>query len=234
MPFRILTIIPARSGSKGLRGKNIRSLGGKPLLVRAIELAQQSQRRSEEWSIVVSTNSPKYAAIAQSAGALVPQLRPKRLAQDSTKLTEVIFHTLTMMEKSHGPYDCVIFHTPTTPLTLPSDLRRGIQLFKRDNAPSVVSVVEDQLPPSWLFHCKNGLLYQESPQRIERRQTQQLNYRLNGAFYLAQPQWLRRNGQFVKSGQTLPIIMPKSRSVDIENADDLRRVEYLFSGPLQK
>jgi len=229
MSFRILTIIPARSGSKGLRGKNIRPLEGKPLLVHAIELAQQSQKQSEQWSIVVSTNSVKYAAIAKTSGALVPQLRPKNLAQDSSKLTDVIFHTLDYMEKSHGPFDCVMMLTPTTPLTHPADLRRGIQLFRTNKASSVVSVVEEQIPASWIFQCKNGFLHQKSTQKVERRQSAATSYRLNGAFYLAAPNWLRKNGQFVKAGQTLPIIMPRSRSFDIESADDLTCVENLFS-----
>nr|ADI22133.1 CMP-N-acetylneuraminic acid synthetase [uncultured myxobacterium HF0200_19H16] len=231
MAFRILTIIPARSGSKGLRGKNIRLLAGKPLLVHAIELAQRSKRSSEDWAIMVSTNSPKYARLAKSAGALVPQLRPPHLAQDESKLTDVIFYTLPLMERSHGPFDCVLMLSPTTPLTKPSDIRRGIELLKTRKAQSAVSVVEDQLPPSWIFKIKNESLYQKSPTKVQRRQTVDTSYRLNGAIYLAQPQWLHKNGQFVKTGETKPIIMPKSRSLDIENADDLKIAHHLLRSP---
>ena len=230
MAFRILTIIPARAGSKGLRGKNIRKIAGKPLLTHAIELAQKSQRKGENWSIVVSTDSRKYAQIARKAGATIPELRPKNLAQDTTRLTEVVFHTLDLMESHQSQFDCVMLITPSTPLTIPADLRRGIRQFKKEKLVSLASVTEIQRPPSWVFSIKNGRLQQEDLGRVEQRQSQAPTYQLNGALYLANPTWLRTNGQFVRRGETQPLLMPKSRAIDIENADDLSHAKYLFAG----
>ena len=228
MSFRMLVVIPARSGSKGLRGKNIRRIDGKPLLVHAIELAMKSRRRGEDWTIAVSTDSRKYAGLATKSGALVPELRPRPLAKDSARLIDVVFYALGAMEQAHGGFDCVSMLTPTTPLTRVSDFRRGVKAFKKTGVESVVSVVHDPLHPSWQFSLKNGRLQKNGFARVERRQKTLAPYRLNGAFYLAEPEWLRANGQFLGGGQSVPVVMPKSRSLDIETADDLASAAHLY------
>ena len=230
MSYRVLTIIPARAGSRGLRGKNIRQVGGKPLLVRAIELARSAQRRGEEWQIVVSTDSPRYASLARAAGATVPGLRPRCLATDSARLTEVIAHTLSVQEDPKRPFDAVLMLTPTTPLTQAQDVRRALKLFRQARGPSVISVMEERIPNTWRFTLQGGVLEQVQGGIIQHRQKTALQYRLNGAIYLATPQWLRQGGQFFKDGASIPLIMPASRSMDIESPADLKWVRTLING----
>ncbi len=229
MSYRVLTIIPARAGSKGLRGKNIRQVGGKPLLVRAIELAQSAQRRGEEWQIVVSTDSPRYATLARASGATVPGLRPRALATDSARLTEVIAHTLSVQEDPGRPFDAVLMLTPTTPLTRTLDIRRALSLFRQARGPSVISVMEERIPNTWRFTLQEGMLEQVQGGVIQHRQKTALQYRLNGAIYIATPKWLKQRGQFFHNGESIPLIMPASRSLDIESPDDLKWVRMLIN-----
>ena len=221
MTFRILAIIPARAGSKGLRGKNIRKINGSPLLQRAISLAQNSKRPGEDWTITVSTDSPRYATIARASGAIVPQLRPKSLAGDSCPLIDAILYTHRLLTDSHPPFDAILMLPPTTPLTLPTDVRRGIGLYHKVQSPSVISVIEEQVPPSWRFRQADGKLSQVSPGAVGRRQEASPEYRLNGALYIAEPAWLENNGQFFKNNVTTPLVMPATRSLDIETYQDL-------------
>ena len=221
MSSRILCIIPARSGSKGLRGKNIRKIGDKTLLNRAIELAHKSRRCGEDWTITVSTDSHRYAKAARIAGALVPQLRPKLLAQDSTPLIDAVLHTYRIFTASNESFDTIVMLPPTTPLTLPLDVRRALKLYHKVKNPSVISVVEEQIPPGWRFKKENGRLVQKEPGSIRHRQQGRTEYKLNGAIYIAEPTWLERNGQFHKNKVSIPLVMPNSRSLDIETYPDL-------------
>ena len=229
MSYRVLTIIPARAGSKGHQGKNNRQVGGKPLLVRAVELAQSSQGAGEEWQIVVSTDSPRYANLAREAGALVPGLRPKSLATDTARLTEVIAHTLNGQEDPTRPFDAVLMLSPTTPLTQAQDVRKALKLFREAGGPSLISVVEERIPNTWRFTLQEGVLEQVQGGVIQPRQKTAPQYRLNGAIYVASPQWLRQRGQFFHHGESIPLIMPASRSLDIESPDDLKWVRILIN-----
>ena len=232
MPFRVLALIPARSGSKGLRHKNVRKIAGKPLLLWAIELAQTSLGRDESRHVVVSTDAPRYARIALQAGASVPFLRPADLASDDARLIDVVHHALDVLQTDQHGFDAVLMLSPTTPLTQARDVRRALTLFRKYGGErSVVSVYAESIPDSWRFTCAHGTLVNVK-KRVQKRQESPQRYVLNGAIYVASPTWLRKNGQFFVSGTTLGHAMPKSRSLDIENSDDLRIAAALIRLPL--
>ncbi|MBN1962613.1 MAG: acylneuraminate cytidylyltransferase family protein [Deltaproteobacteria bacterium] len=226
MSLKILTLIPARSGSKGLRHKNVQQVGGLTLLERTIKLAQESIRHREQWSIVVSTDSPGYAKIACLAGAEVPFLRPPFLANDTARLTKVIAHALMYMQNQKRPFDMVIMLSPTTPLTLPKDVRAAINLYKKHQS-AVISVTTDRTAPSWRFTINNGQLLAPARRRIVHRQEEPKSYVLNGAIYIASPQWLKRHKQFYATSARA-LIMPPERSLDIENKHDLNIAQLLI------
>ena len=233
MPLRILTVIPARAGSRRLRHKNVRKLDGIPLLVRAITLAQESQRRGEQWRVVVTTDSPRYAQLARQAGAEAPFLRPATLAGTEHRLIDAVLHAHDQLTDPALPFDAVIMVTPTTPLTTPGDLRRVIRTFKEGGGRSVVTVAPDPYAASWRFHlAPEGHLQRSGSRRhhVGRSQEDPDRVVLNGAAYMATPDWLRRYGQFVRAGRTLAVTMPRERSVDIEDLQDLRWAEFLLRG----
>jgi CMP-N-acetylneuraminic acid synthetase len=226
--LRVLALIPARSGSQGLRHKNIQKVGDETLLARAVDLARASQRRGEHWTIVVSTDSHRYAAIARAAGAVVPFLRPARLATGRARLTAVVAHALTTLAAAGQDFDVVVMLSPTTPLTRPADVRAAIRLWQR-NQTAALSVASVQSPPSWRFAVVRGRLVAPPNRRVGRRQEDSLGYVLNGAIYVASPAWLTSQGQFYGPGARA-LVMPPERSLDIETKHDLRVARLLLHG----
>jgi CMP-N,N'-diacetyllegionaminic acid synthase len=223
MTYRILAIIPARSGSQRLRHKNIRKIQGIPLLVRAIRLALASQKDGEQWEVLVSTDSPHYANIARQAGASVPFIRPKELAGSQTRMIDVVLHALAHLGNKPPLFHAVLMLSPATPLTLASDVRRCIDTFKKTPFFSVASVVPDPYSPSWRFQVENGRLDRNRQENIVKRsQETPAGWVLNGALYMSTPAWLQEHRQFVVLGRTKPLYMPRSRSLDIDTSDDLR------------
>ncbi|MEK7704077.1 MAG: acylneuraminate cytidylyltransferase family protein [Myxococcota bacterium] len=215
---RILALIAARSGSRGLRGKNMRELGGVSLLARAIHLAHASRRRGESWSVVVSTNSRRYRALAIREGADVPFLRPPELARDDARLIDVVLHALVALEAHGRFYDTVVLLSPTTPLTSPRDVRRALALHGAHE----VAVVSVAVPAAWHFSAAaDGRLHAISPEPVGRRQLGNRFMLLNGAIYVAAPSWLRTHRRFLVPERTIGLEMPAARSLDIENAADL-------------
>ena len=229
MAFQVLALIAARSGSRGLKNKNIRRVAGGPLLVHAIDLARSCRRSGEAWRIVVSTDSKGYAAIARSAGAEVPFLRPAVLATDRARLIDVVRHALETLQNRGARFDAVVLLSATTPLTTRADVRRGITLFQRSRL-AVVSVTPDRVPDAWRFAIERGrVITVGQSSRVGRRQEAPKRYHLNGAVYIAAPEWIEHHGQFFVSGRTLPLLMPRERSLDIEDRFDLAIAEFLRS-----
>jgi CMP-N,N'-diacetyllegionaminic acid synthase len=229
MGFRVLALIAARSGSRDLPHKNIQKVAGVPLLVRAVRLAQGSRRTGEAWRIVVSTDSARYARLALSAGADVPWLRPRRLATTRARLIDVVLHSLRTLARGGEHFDGVLLLPVTTPLTTTADVRRCVTLFKSQRR-AVVSVVKDTIPDAWRFAVRHGRLHAVGKSsRVSRRQEAPQRYRLNGALFMAAPAWIIRHGQFFSDGETLPLVMPPERSLDIETHFELALARFLVS-----
>ncbi|MEZ0314593.1 MAG: acylneuraminate cytidylyltransferase family protein [Myxococcota bacterium] len=218
--MNVLALIPARSGSKGLRHKNVRVVGGEALLSQAIHLARSSVRRGEHWSIAVSTDSAAYAKLARKAGASIIE-RPEELAGDRARLVDVVLHALA---GSHC--DLVVLLSATTPLTLPRDIRNAVGAWKRHRV-GVATVCVDT-PASLRFGMRGEKLVALGPRRPGRRQEEPTCWRLNGAVYVASPRWLREHERFVVAGKSIGVAMPKQRSLDIDDADDLHVAEALL------
>jgi len=235
MSFRVLALIAARAGSKGLRNKNVRRVAGVPLLARAIDLALSSRRRGEAWRVVVSTDSENYARLAHRAGAEVPFMRPKRLATDGSRLIDVVLHAIDALGGKDA-FDAILLLSATTPLTTVRDVRGAIDSFRdagRGEKPgqqrSVASVMTDPYDDSWRFVLRDGRLSgKPAGHRVEQRARHPDAVVLNGAIYLATPQWLHQHQQFVVPGRTEAYLMPPQRCLDIETTEDLARADYLL------
>lgn len=223
----ILALIPARGGSRGLPGKNMRPFCGKPLIAWSIEQALASNYIDK---VIVSTDSAKIALIARRYGAEVPFMRPKALATDSAKSIDVIMHALNWLEKyDNQKYDLLMLLQPTSPLRTTGDINEALKLFAGKKAEAVVSICEAEHNPLWANTLpKNMRMKGFLNHRIINKNRQELPefYRLNGAIYLAYPEYLKRRKSFF-GDSTYAYIMPKENSVDIDNELDFKLAELL-------
>jgi CMP-N-acetylneuraminic acid synthetase len=224
----IITIITARSGSKGLPGKNIKILAGMPLIAWSIVAAQKC---SDSSRVIVSTDDNEIAAVARKYGAEVPFLRPQELASDTADSVDVVMHALDWLEEheSRCP-DLVLLLQPTSPLREATDISAAITIQKKMDADSVVSVCEAVCPPQWLRSIDTitgQLLPLSNSQELRRRQDSPKLYQLNGAINLIKSNVLRDKRTFYPE-KTYPVIMPRERSVDIDSAFDFHVSELLL------
>jgi len=225
----IIGLIPARGGSKGLPGKNIKPLSGKPLIAWTIEQALSSKYLNR---VIASTDDEEIAVISKKYGAEVPFIRPKELATDEAKGNDVALHAVNWMEKMGNPYDLVMVLQPTSPLRTSVDIDRAIELLFSIRAQAVVSVAETEYHPYWTNTLpKDGCM--ENFGRLEaknkNRQELPVFYRLNGAIKLAYLDYLKKQKTFLGK-ETFAYLMSPERSVDIDNEMDFRFSEFLING----
>lgn len=218
---RVFAVIPARGGSKGIPRKNIRVVGGKPLIVYTIEAARRSQYLDK---IVVSSEDSEILSVAQTWGA-EPLIRPAELSQDETPGIEPVLHAI----EANMEYDYVVLLQPTSPQRSTADIDGAIELCHRMKAPACVSVCEASQSPYWMFKVGDDLkLAPLAPGRLPiRRQDLPPVYLLNGAVYVARVEWLIDNKNFI-SEETIAHIMPRDRSLDIDMESDLEFFEKLM------
>lgn len=222
-----IAIIPARSGSKGLPDKNILPLCGKPLLSYTIEAALESRCFTE---VMVSTDSERYAAIARELGAEVPFLRSSENSMDSSSTWDVVREVLGEYEdRSLASFDEVAVLQPTSPLRTSSDIKGACALYNEKGALSVVSVCEVDHSPLWCNTlpangCMEGFLANVQGRR---RQDLDTYYRINGAIYLVDVQ-LVKDQTSIYSKRTFAYVMPKERSIDIDDSVDFAIAEAIL------
>jgi len=216
----VLGIILARGGSQGLSGKNIRILGGHPLIAWSIRCAQAARCVDK---VVVSTDSAAIAAVAKRYGAALPFVRPARLATGTATSVDALAHALQWFKARGQTFDTVVLLQPTSPLRLPRDIDGVVRLLYARKADAVVSVCRSEHPHWWMntLPADGNMAHFVHPRaRHANRQGLPVSYRLNGAVYAARGEYfLRRKSFFGKN--TFAYRMPAQRSVDIDTAEDL-------------
>lgn len=224
---RFLAIITARSGSKGLKDKNIKKLNGKPMMAYTIEAAKKSGIFDD---IIVSTDSEKYSKIAKDYGAQVPFLRPESLASDTASSMDVIEYTILELEKSGLKYDYFILLQPTSPLRDEKDIFKAIELLFEKSANAIVSVCEVDHSPLLMNTLEESLgMDNFIPNNINnRRQDLPKYYRLNGAIYLSGIEYFLKYKDFYKE-KSYAYIMDDKGSIDIDGD-----VDFLLASVLMK
>lgn len=225
----MIAIIPARAGSKGLPGKNIKPLLGKPLIVYTIEAAQQSSAITE---IFVSTDSEEIAKVAGLYGAKVPFLRPKELARDDSKAIDLYLFTVEHLNNQLN-YDIEEFAVlqPTSPLRQPDDIDHAADIFHRKMADSVISVTEAMHHPTWAKKINgDGILQDFFPRQGSNKNRQEIEsaFMPNGAVFVFRYSSLKAHCSYYTE-QTYPLFMPAERSVDIDTQLDFEFAEFLLS-----
>ena len=217
---KILAIIPARGGSKGLPGKNIKPLCGKPLIGWTIEQAQSSKYIDE---IFVSTDSNEIAAVAEDFGIKVPFLRPAELATDTSPSSAFVLHTIDYYRNKGQEFDYILLLEPTSPLRDITDINIAIeQLLNHDTAKSIVGVskVEATHPAFLVDISKEGLLkpYLKEMKTLRRQELSDL-YFFEGSLYLSDIDFYIKEQTFYHD-LTLPYVVPKYKAYEIDDIED--------------
>lgn len=224
---RVIAIIPARSGSKGLKDKNIRSLCGKPLLAYTIETAQASGLFD---CIHVSTDSGRYAEIARNYGADVPFLRNSQYALDNSITWEVVGDVLEQYKNIAKEFDVVAVLQPTSPLRSKKNIIESNKMFYHKNANTIISVCESEHSPYWnnTIHDDGNMEgFIKTEYWGKTRQELPQTYRINGAIY-----WIRvdvlNNLKNLYDDKCFAYIMSKYESIDIDDELDFKLAEVLM------
>lgn len=219
--MRALAIIPARSGSKGLKDKNIIDVCGRPLMDYTIRAALQSTCFDV---VMVSTNSNKYARIARSCGADVPFMRSESMSCDTAGTWDAVREVLLNYGDIGEKFDYVAVLQPTSPLRSAEDIQGCFAMLKETNIHNVVTVTETAHPVQWCFPLAASRSldeYAKSPCSLMRRQDLEKHYQENGAIYLVDADKITEPRYNLYQDHCFAYIMPRERSIDIDEEIDL-------------
>jgi len=214
----LLIIIPARGGSKGIPRKNIKLLGGKPLIAWTIDVARELATDSR---VILSTEDDEIASVARSCGLPVDYMRPPELASDTTGSREVIIDVMDWADSRGVDYGKVVLLQPTSPFRTVQDVERALELYT-DNCDMVVSVTEASSNPYYnCFETDSRGYLQVSKGRglYTRRQDAPPAWEYNGAVYVINPVSIREMS-FGEMPRRIPSLMPRERSVDLDTPID--------------
>lgn len=223
---KFLAIIPARSGSKGIKNKNIKLLNNKPLMAYTVEAAKKSEVFND---IIVSTDSEEYKIIAEQYGAKVPFLRDISLSGDFSKTEDVIVDTIINLEKMGKKYDYFVLLQPTSPLRNFKHIKEAIDLILDENLNSVISVCEVDHPLQICNTLKeNKSMYKFiSKNNDTLRQNMEKSYRVNGAIYIMKVNEYLKSRNFYGE-KSKAYIMERKFSVDIDDEIDFLLAEAIM------
>jgi CMP-N,N'-diacetyllegionaminic acid synthase len=232
---KIVAVIPARGGSKGLPGKNIRVLNGKPLIVYTIEAAIKCNLIDR---VICSTDDKDIAEIAINAGAEVPFIRPKHLSQDLSHTPPVIEHAVNFLEEKGIKVGLVITLQPTSPLRTEYQISESINAFRAGIFDSLVAV-KDGYPPWWMVKAQGDRLQSvinfpgsRNPFNLERQELP-ATYQINGSIYITRRPYLKNSGSIINIENCGYYLMDEESSLDIDTLTDFNIVEQTLKNRLK-
>jgi len=231
--MRILALITARGGSKRVPGKNIRLLGGRPLIVWSIDVAKNDE---DICDVLVSTDDPAIAEVARGAGALVPWLRPAQLATDEAGSVDVCLHALDWYESTRDTVDGLLLLQPTSPFRSRATVARGMALFRTHGRRSVIGLSPALSHPLWCVQVNGNSIrpFIEGRGKPLRSQDLPPAYVITGAFYLIRPDELRTRRSFC-SDDTLPLIIEeRAECIDIDTEWDWEIAQALAASSARR
>jgi CMP-N,N'-diacetyllegionaminic acid synthase len=222
--MKILYLITARGGSKGLPGKNIKMLGGKPLFMYSVEFVNKVLKKGDE--LCISTNDDELIALAKENNLEVPFRRPEELASDTATSDDVIRHAINYYKDACKEFDAVMLLQPTSPFRTVDDFNTLLKVFEGDCEMAVSVKQSKENPYFTLFEeDKNEFLNKSKKGAFTRRQDCPVVYAYNGSMYLIKIKSFKSStmGNFTKIKK---IVMPEKRSVDIDTMADWVMAEY--------
>lgn len=229
--MRVLFLITARGGSKGVPGKNIAKIGGLPLLAFKIRSAQ---RTHVDKRIICSTDSEQIAAVAREYGAEVPFMRPAELATDTARSLDVMLHAMRWLADSGDDgFDALMLCEPSAPFATYRHFDESIELYQQRHALSVIGMRRVEPNPIYVAELGDGGLmtkhYEQMRRAAEmRRQDFGTVYTPNGALYLVDYEHLARHHERY-TARSYAYVMPEEYSIEIDNQTDLRYAEFLVN-----
>ena len=219
---KILAVIPARGGSKGIPHKNIYPLCNKPLIEYTIEAAIKSRVFED---VVVSTDDEDIAVISKNVGAWVPFSRPAELSGDDTKSVDVVIHTIEYLKSIGKSYDIIVLLQPTSPLRDDVDIRNAVEYFLHNNIRSLASVSETINPLLIRSLTDNNQMCKLlNANSSIRRQDMKKYYRINGAIYINYIEDISESTSF--NDNETAFIMSNQHAVDIDDMQDMGLAEF--------
>lgn len=233
-PHPILAVIPARGGSKGLPGKNLKTLGDIPLIGHAIKLAQSIPQIAK---VIVSTDSQAIADTSNLLGTETPFLRPPHLATDTAPMWPVVQHALSSAQVHYGvEYQSILLLDPTALGRTPLDIISAIQILCEDeSADGIISVSEYEHNPLWYaVHQPNGYMQDLCPEgkNYSRRQDLPPVYRINGQYYLWRSAFVQSTDNWRTSDKLILSPMSSPNLALIDTPEDFNRAEELLAQSL--
>jgi len=223
----MIAIIPARGGSKGLPGKNIKNLLGKPMIAYTIEEALKSGYITD---VIISTDCKEIEKIAIEYGAKSFFLRPDYLATDNTKAIDTYLYTVDKLNKEFDfkIADFIVLQ-PTSPLRIVNDIDNAIKIFKDKKADSVISYTEEHHPIGWhKYITDDGKFENIFEEKLLNRQEIKPSYFPNGAIFIFKYDLIKQNQYY--SDNSYSYIMPRFRSIDVDTIEDFKYIEFLMQG----
>lgn len=220
--MKVLFVITARGGSKGVPRKNIRMLGGMPLIAYKIIAAKKCQYENR---IIVSTDDEDIAEVAKNYGAEVPFIRPAKLATDLASSVDVVLHTINWVnENSKEKYDYVCLLEPSSPFASYRDLNEALRLIRENDADTLLGMKEVDVTTNFIHSLDKDGKLSEFYHAIKdlksiRRQDQKKEYTMNGCMYIAKWEYFIKNKLF-HSENSIPYIMPEEYSIEIDTILD--------------
>jgi CMP-N-acetylneuraminic acid synthetase len=223
--MNICTIITARGGSKGIPRKNIKNLNGKPVLAYSIEPSVASDFIKKTY---VTTEDEEISEISKKFNAEVIE-RPQELAKDTSSSVDVILHALDYLEEKDSLPEFFVLLQPTSPLRTTEDIDNSINLFIDNECDALISVCEIDHTSMLSLALENKFLVPNCDEEFlnKRRQDLPTYYSPNGAIYITTPKSLRKNRTFIPK-KTIPYVMPKERSVDLDTPFDFKLAEFIL------
>lgn len=234
----ILCVIPARGGSKGLPGKNIKPLLSHPLIAHSIMCAKMCSLLDK---VIVSTDDEQIAKIAKEYGAEVPFKRPKELASDDAGMIPVLQHSLIECEKNYKKkFKSLLLLDPTSPGRFPEDIEKAASLLEANiDADGAIGVSEPEFNPFW--HCvieKNGFMNPliEGAGKFKRRQEVPKVFRINASIYIWRRDFLlsEKALKWIDEGKNLMVEIPEIRAFHIDHIEDFDKAKALLEAGIVK
>jgi len=227
---RVLGLVPARAGSKGVPGKNTRLLAGRPLLEYTARAARESGVLHR---VVLSTDSEEIAECGRRVGLDVPFIRPAALAHDETPMLPVVEHALDELRRQGWEPEMVVLLQPTSPLRKPAHIRAAVEQLYQTGADSVVTVVAvpQHLSPDYVMRVEDGRLRPFLPEgvRVTRRQDARPAYVRDGTVYAFRTTTLRRFGSMY-GDDCRPLVLDAGESLSIDSVADWAAAERALAG----
>lgn len=229
--MRILTVIPARGGSKGIPHKNIIEINGKPLICYSIETALELKKEGYIEEVVVSTDDERIAEISRKAGASVPFVRPEYISNDTAKSVDVLIHAYNFYKNQGYEFDTILLLQPTSPLRTAEDVKRALEIFGRKKVTSLISCYREEYICDLVSYRKDedmAIALDQNHNKGGRRQELPDLYIRNGAIYITTVEQMINNHRVFDDIPAM-YVMPKDRSINVDCMDDVEMLNWKLS-----